>query len=299
MKKIETAEALGCLNSIGDWIRWAASQFQKAELFFGHGTENAWDEAVNLVLTTLHLSPDTNPSVQHAVLTPSERLKIADLIQQRVETRRPLAYLLKQAWFCGLPYYVDERVLIPRSPMGEWIEKQFDPWVKPDQVMNILDIGTGSGCIAIAAALAFPEAQVDAIDVSQDALKVAAINVARYKLEDQVHLHQSDCFSNLPLKQYDIILTNPPYVSESEYSNLPAEYRHEPRLALHAGTEGLDVVKKILQDAKHYLAAKGILVLEVGNTDAVFAEYFSHLSCAWLDLERGGQGLCLLTAESL
>lgn len=292
-------EELTHLVSLGDWVRWAASRFNKAELFFGHGTENAWDEAVNLVLTVLHLPPDTPPSAFQAVVTPSERLQIAELIQQRIATRQPLAYLLKQAWFCGRPFYVDQRVLIPRSPMAEWLEKQFEPWIDPERVDNILDIGTGSGCIAIAAAWAFPGAEVDAVDISADALAVAAINVERYGLKDRVHLRQSDCFANLAPKQYDIILSNPPYVGAEEFAALPAEYAHEPVSALQSGEDGLDVVRKILANAKRFLAPGGILVIEVGNTDTVFAQAFPHLSYTWLELERGGQGVFLLTAEHL
>jgi ribosomal protein L3 glutamine methyltransferase len=297
--KSSIQEALEHLVTLGDWMRWAASRFNQAGLFFGHGTENAWDEAVNLVLTAVHLPPQTQVDIFHAVLTPSERQTIAQLIQQRIETRRPLAYLLKQAWFYGQPFYVDERVLTPRSPMAEWLEKQFAPWVDPDQVEQILDIGTGSGCIAIAAAWAFPQAQVDAVDVSADALTVAAINIDRYQLQDRVHLYQSDCFAQLPQKQYDIILSNPPYVGTEEYAGLPREYTYEPAIALHAGVDGLEVVKKILAGAKRFLAPNGILVIEVGNSDEVFAEQYAHLPCTWLELERGGQGIFLLTAEQL
>lgn len=292
-------EELKYLVSLGDWVRWGASRFNEAGLFFGHGTENAWDEAVNLVLTALHLPPDTHPSVFQAVLTPTERLKIFELIQERITTRQPLAYLLKQAWFCEKPFYVDQRVLIPRSPIAEWLEKQFEPWIDPERVGQILDIGTGSGCIAIGAAWAFPEAQVDAVDISHDALAVAAINVKRYGLQDRVHLLQSDCFAHLAPKKYDIILSNPPYVGAQEFASLPVEYTHEPASALQAGTDGLDIVRKILADAKRFLAPGGILVVEVGNSDAALAQAFPHLPCTWLDLERGGQGLFLLTEQEL
>ena len=261
--------------------------------------ERCWDEAVNLVLTLLHLPPQTHANVFHAALTLSERQAIADVIEQRIVTRKPLAYLLKQAWFYGQPFYVDERVLIPRSPLAEWLEKQFMPWVEPDNVHRILDIGTGSGCIAIAAAWAFPQAQADAVDISKDALDVAALNVARYQLEDRVHLYQSDCFANLPPNQYDIILSNPPYVGAEELAGLPVEYSHEPRHALYAGSDGLDVVRKILAGAKRYLTPDGILVIEVGNSEAVLAEKYPHLPCTWLELERGGQGVFLLTAKQL
>lgn len=292
-------EAVAQLSTAGDWVRWAASRFNEAGLWFGHGTENAWDEAVNLVLTTLHLPPETPANVFHAILTTSEKQKMAGIIQERLETRKPLAYLLKQAWFMGKAFYVDERVLVPRSPIAEWLEKQFVPWIDPERVYRILDIGTGSGCIAIGAAWVFPEAQVDAVDVSADALSVAATNIAHYQLEERVFLYQSDCFANLPLKQYDIILTNPPYVGAEEYAQLPAEYLNEPRSALLAGEDGLDIVKKILAEAKQYLAPGGILVIEVGNTDAALMEHFPHLTGVWLELERGGQGILLLTAEQL
>lgn len=293
-------EALNTLTTVGDWIRWAASCFNEAGLSFGHGTENAWDEAVNLVLTSLHLPPGTNTNVIYAAITPAERRAILHLAQQRIETRKPLAYLLKKAWFCGHSFYVDERVLVPRSPMAEWIEKQFVPWIDdPDRVQRILDIGTGSGCIAIAAALAFTQAQVDAVDVSADALAVAKINVDQYGLKDRVHLHQSDCFEHLPHQRYDIILSNPPYVGDEEFAGLPQEYRHEPRLALQAGRDGLEVVQKILANAKRFLSNEGILVIEVGNTDAAFAQRYPNLPYTWLDLERGGQGLFLLMANQL
>jgi ribosomal protein L3 glutamine methyltransferase len=292
-------EAVSQLTSAGDWVRWAATCFNKAGLWFGHGTESAWDEAVNLVLTALNLPPDISAEVFHATLIDTERQEIAKLIKERVETRKPLAYLLKQAWFYGKPFYVDERVLIPRSPIAEWLEKQFIPWIDPDRVGHILEIGTGSGCIAIGAAWSFPEAYVDAVDISPEALAVAAINIAHYQLEDRVFLHQSDCFADLPLKKYDIILSNPPYVGKEEYDDLPPEYFHEPRSALLAGEDGLDVVKKILAGAKQYLAPEGILIIEVGNTESTFMEHFPHLAGVWLELERGGQGILLLTAEQL
>ncbi len=299
MNSLTKSEALEHLLRVGDWVRWAASQFNQAGLFYGHGTENAWDEAVNLVLTLLNLPPQTPAEVFHAALTPAERLKIFLVIQERITTRKPLAYLLKQAWFYGHPFYVDERVLIPRSPIAEWLEKQFSPWVDPENVNRILEIGTGSGCIAIAAAWAFPQAQVDAVDISPDALKVAAVNVNRYLLQDRVHLHQSDCFDNIPVKQYDIILSNPPYVSAEELAHLPVEYSHEPKIALYAGADGLEVVRKIFAGAKRFLSPQGILVVEVGNTDEQLAQHFPDLPCTWLELEKGGQGLFLLTADQL
>lgn len=296
---IDIEEAVAHLSTIGDWIRWAASRFTEAGLYFGHGADNAWDEAVQLVLTTLRLPLDMNAAIADATLTPSERKQIANLILRRIETRQPLAYLLKQGWFNGLPFYVDERVLVPRSPMAELLDKQFEPWVDAENVQHILDIGTGSGCIAIAAALMFPEAQVDAVDINPDALVVAKINVERYHLQDRVHLHQGDCFSGWPAKKYDIILSNPPYVSAAEMATLPQEYHREPRAALYAPDDGLAIVKRILAEAKRHLTPQGILVVEVGNSDEALVEHFPNTPFTWLDLERGGHGLFLLTAEQL
>jgi ribosomal protein L3 glutamine methyltransferase len=299
MSNLNTDEALTHLTTLGDWARWAASCFGEASLYFGHGTDNAWDEAVFLVLTVLHLPPEVNPLLFHATIIPSERQAIANLVQARVETRKPLAYLLKQTWFNGLCFYVDERVLVPRSPFAEWLDKQFIPWVEPENVTQILEIGVGSGCIAIGAAFAFPQAQVDAVDISDDALAVAAINVEQHGLRDRVHLLKSDCFDQLPRKCYDIILSNPPYVSEEEWVSLPEEYHREPRLALCAEDSGMAVVKKIFKQARDYLTPQGILVIEVGSSDQILVEHFPELPGIWLALEKGGQGLLLLTAEQL
>ncbi len=224
---------------------------------------------------------------------------LANIIQLRITTRKPLAYLLKQGLFNGLTFYIDERVLVPRSPLAEWIEKQFIPWINPESVQNILDIGTGSGCIAIHAALTFPQALVDAVDISPEALAVAAINIKRYQLEDNINLYHSNCFAALDKKKYDIILSNPPYVGEKELASLPPEYLHEPRMALHAEEEGLAIVIQIIREAKQFLSPQGILVVEVGNSEFPLTNQFPQLPFTWLELERGGQGLFLLTAEQL
>ncbi|HLB57450.1 MAG TPA: 50S ribosomal protein L3 N(5)-glutamine methyltransferase, partial [Gammaproteobacteria bacterium] len=229
------------LYTIRDFIRWAVSQFNEAGLFFGHGTDSAWDEAIALILPTLHLSHSINPAVLDARLTPKERETVNKLIHRRVEERIPVPYLTHEAWFAGLSFYVDERVLIPRSPIAELIENQFQPWIEPDTVDTILDLCTGSGCIAIACAKSFPESTVEASDISAEALAVAKINVLRHHLEDQVHLYQSDLFEQLPQqkeKKYDIIVSNPPYVDAIDLAELPAEYRHEPSLGLAAGQDG-------------------------------------------------------------
>jgi ribosomal protein L3 glutamine methyltransferase len=290
---------ISTLLSIRDFIRWAVSRFNEQGLFFGHGTETAWDEAVALVLHSLHLPHDINPAVLDANLTHAEREKLYNLIEQRITKRIPLAYLTHEILFAGLSFYVDERVLIPRSPIAELIENQFQPWVDADKVNTILDLCTGSGCIAIACAKAFPDAMVDASDISNDALAVAKMNNLRHNTEDQVHLYQSDLFSALPAKKYDLIVTNPPYVSLEEMSALPKEYQHEPDLALTAGDLGLDFAIRILQKAPEYLATDGVLVMEVGNSEYALAEHFPELPFTWIEFERGGGGVCLLRREDL
>ncbi len=285
------------LQTIRDFIRFAISRFNEAGLYYGHGTDNAWDEAIALILHTLHLPHNINPTILDAHLIQDERAKLLNIIHQRVTKRVPVPYLTHEAWFSNLSFYVDERVLIPRSPIAELIENQFTPWI--DDVHNILDLCTGSGCIAIACAKAFPEAKIDASDISPEALAVAKINVLRHLVEDEVHLYESDLFTSLPKKQYDIIVSNPPYVSVDEMNALPVEYHHEPELGLAAGTLGLDIVVKILQQAGDYLQPNGILVVEVGNSEITLAEQFPHVPFTWLEFERGGGGVFVLTAKQL
>lgn len=287
------------LQTIRDFLRYATSRFNQAGLYFGHGTDNAWDEAAALILHSLHLPHDISQQVLDARLVAEERTRLLELIQRRVEKRIPLAYLTNEAWFSGLSFYVDERVLIPRSPIAELIEQHFQPWVEPGNVHNILDLCTGSGCIAIALAKAFPGAEVDASDISDDALTVAKINVLRHNVEDQVHLHKADLFSGLPNKKYDLIVSNPPYVSKQEMDELPEEYRHEPALGLAAGQEGLDIAKRILMQAEHYLTPNGVIVVEVGNSEHALAEAYPEIPFYWLEFERGGGGVFLLTARQL
>lgn len=287
------------LKTIRDYIRYAISSFNQAGLFYGHGTDNSWDEAHALILHTLHLPYDIHSSLFEANLIEQEKAKIIDLINRRIQNRIPLPYLINEIFFAGLPFYVDERVLIPRSPIAELIENYFSPWIEFNQVKNILDMCTGSGCIAVACAKAFPDAQVDASDISKDALVVANINILRHQVEHQVFLHQSDLFATLPQQQYDIIVTNPPYVSQQEIDELPAEYGHEPLLALQAGEKGLDCVIDILKTASIYLRPHGILVVEVGNSEQNLIELFPHVPFTWLEFERGGDGVFLLTADQL
>jgi ribosomal protein L3 glutamine methyltransferase len=288
------------LRTIRDFIRFATSSFNEAGLFYGHGTDNAWDEAASLVLHTLHLPHDTNPAVLDAALIQEEKSRLFHLIEKRVIKRIPAAYLTHEAWFAGLPYYVDERVLIPRSPIAELIQNHFEPWVQHSlEVNHILDLCTGSGCIAIACAKAFPEASVDASDISEDALAVAKINVLRHHVEDQVALHQSNLFESLPEKKYDIIVSNPPYVSSQEMAELPDEYRHEPKLGLAAGEDGLDLAHTILKNAARYLSPQGVLVVEVGNSEYALADHYPHLPFTWIEFQHGGGGVFMLTAEQL
>jgi len=287
------------LKTIKDLIRFAASQFNAAGLYFGHGTDNAWDEATTLVLHALHLPHHLPTMVFDARLVAEEKLKLLELIQLRVEKRIPLSYLTHEAWFAGLSFYVDERVLVPRSPLAELIENRFEPWINPNQVTSILDLCTGSACIGIACAKMFPESEVDASDISDDALAVAKINVLRHLVENQVTLYKSDLFDQLPQKQYNIIISNPPYVDENDMSHLPKEYLHEPTLGLAAGRDGLDIVKRILNNAPRYLQKHGILIVEVGNSEQALIEQFSDYPFTWLSFERGGGGVFLLTAEQI
>lgn len=287
------------LKTIRDIIRWSVSRFNEAGLYYGHGTDSAWDEAVALVLHTLHLPHDVNPTVMDARITSDERDKLYSLIHRRIHERIPVPYLTQQAWFAGLPYYVDERVLIPRSPIAELIESEFLPWIELNEVQTILDLCTGSGCIAIACAKAFPDAHVDASDVSSDALAVAKINTLRHHVEEQVKLHQADLFHSLPAKKYDIIVSNPPYVDAEDMASLPKEYHHEPQLGLKAGEMGLDFAIRILQDASQWLTPNGVLVVEVGNSEHALAEQYPDIPFTWLEFERGGGGVFLLTAKQV
>lgn len=295
----ELEPVVASLATVRDYIRWGASRFQEAGLFFGHGTASAVDEAVTLVLHALHLPYDLPGVYFDAVLAPDERRQVAALLLRRVRERKPAAYLTQEAQFCGLPFYVDERVLVPRSPIAELIEQQFTPWLDPDRVSAVLDLCTGSGCIAIACAYAFPEARVDAVDLSPDALAVAEINVAKHQLEDRLHLVRGDLFQGLGETRYDVIVSNPPYVNRAEWEGLPIEYHAEPRMGLESGEDGLDCVRRILAQAGRHLRAGGILVVEVGSSAETLEAAYPEVPFTWLDFERGGDGVFLLTAEQV
>ncbi|MEQ1638135.1 MAG: 50S ribosomal protein L3 N(5)-glutamine methyltransferase [Methylococcales bacterium] len=296
---IDSADVLTSLTTIRDFIRWAASRFTEAGLFFGHGNTTALDEAAALVLHTLHQPYDLVDYYIATHLTRAERLQLLKVIELRISSRKPTAYITQDARFANLPFYVDERVLVPRSPIAELIQEQFSPWVDPAQVTRVLDLCTGSACIAIACAYAFPEAQVDAVDLSPDALEVAAINVAKHELEGEVQLWTSDLFSALPPAQYDIIVSNPPYVAISEWQQLPAEFHAEPEMGFTGGETGLDIVLRILAQARDFLSPQGILVVEVGSSAETLQNLFPGVPFYWLQFERGSEGVFLLTAEQV
>ena len=287
------------LTSLLDFVRWAASRFNEAELSYGHGTETAIDEAANLILHALHLPLDLHSIYFNGALTQSEKQQILKLIVKRINTRMPMAYLTHEAWFAGLAFYVDERVLVPRSPIAELIMTNFEPWVSADQIYHILDLCTGSGCIGIACAYAFPEAAVDLLDNSQDALDVAEINITKHQLQNQVATIKSDLFEQLDSQKYDLIVSNPPYVDQQTLQNLPEEYKHEPVSGFAAGFDGLDCVKKMLMSAADYLTPEGILIVEVGETRQALVNHFPEIPFMWLEFENGGEGVFLLTRQQI
>ena len=273
-------------------------KLRQGDLFFGHGTNNTWDEAVQAATHILHLPPDVDASVGDRVLTDSEITKIQDLIQKRIDQKIPLPYLTHEAWFAGLPFFVDRRVIIPRSPFGELIRDRFSPWLGEKDPNRILDLCTGSACMAIACAHYFPEVEIDALDISADALAVAQKNVEKHHCADRVHLLSSDLFSACQ-GRYDIIISNPPYVDRLDMEALPAEYHFEPTLALAAGDDGLSVVRRILQEAANYLTENGLLIVEVGNSEEALMEAYPTLPFTWLIFEHGGSGVFLLYRQDL
>lgn len=287
------------LVTLRDAVRWAASRFAAAGLAFGHGTDNALDEAYALVSHVVALAPGVPEPYLDARLHPDERRRIVELAERRIASRKPLPYLTGEAWFAGLSFEVDERVLVPRSPIAELIEQGFQPWLVADPVTRVLDLCTGSGCIGIACAFAFPEAEVDLSDVSAEALDVARQNIARHGLGERVRPHRADVFDGLPPARYDLIVANPPYVDAADMAELPAEYRHEPRLGLAAGADGLDIVRRILAEAADWLSPQGLLVVEVGNSAPALQAAYPDLPFIWPEFERGGHGVFLLEAGAL
>lgn len=283
-----------------DLLRYAVSRFNAAKLFFGHGSAEAFDEAAYLVLHTLKLPLDRLDPFLDAKLLPEEVLQVLQVIERRTSERVPAAYITNQAWLGSYEFYVDERVLVPRSFIAELIPDRFSPWVQePESVENVLELCTGSGCLAIMMADAFPNAVVDAVDISKDALAVAERNIRDYKLEGRVNPIESDLYENVPFKKYDLIVTNPPYVNATSMTKLPPEYLREPQIALHGGEDGMDLVRKIVAGAAERLTPEGVLVVEIGN-EVEFAEAaFGHLGLTWLTTSAGDEAVFLLTAEQL
>lgn len=295
----QAKEALRDMLNVRDFIRWAASRLEESGAHYGHGTDNAWDEATGLVLHALHLPWNIDPEVLNAHLTRSEKKAIIELIEARIERRVPVAYLTGEAWFAGMPFYVDERVLIPRSPIAELIEAGFEPWKPVGSIRNALDLCTGSGCIGIAIAMLGAEIKVDLADLSSDALIVAEKNLERHDLSDRVQTFEGDLFTPLAGRSYDLIVSNPPYVDAADFAGMPEEFSHEPDLGLEAGEDGLDIVRRILCEASDYLEPEGILIVEVGNSQTALVEAFPEVPFFWFEFERGGHGVFMLSAEQL
>lgn len=288
------------LRTIGDMLRWAVSRFNDADLYYGHGTDNAWDEAIALIFHALHLPDELGQQVVNCNLTSTEKHKIVDLIIRRIRERLPVPYLTNLARFAGLDFFVDERVLVPRSPIAEMIANRFGPWLYNKPVNRILDLCTGSACIAIACAYEFDDAEVDAVDISQDALDVAQINIESLGVMDRVFPIISDVFSSIPKgEQYDLIVSNPPYVDQEDLGDMPQEYHHEPELGLASGADGLDLTKRILANAADYMTDNALLVIEVGNSMVHLIEQYPNVPFTWIEFENGGDGVFVLSKDQL
>ena len=300
MSKLHQFDDAENLHTVRDWLRLAVSAFSEAKLSFGHGTANAYDEAAYLILHTLHLPLDTLTPFLDARLTTREKNALRNLLKQRVGRRLPAAYLTHEAWLGDFRFYVDERVIVPRSFIAELLQQQLAPWIEnPEQVTHVLDMCTGSGCLSILAAHAFPNASVDAVDLSSDALAVAAQNVADYNLQQRVHLIESNLFAKLRGKKYDLIISNPPYVDAASVASLPPEYQHEPQLALGSGKDGLDATRAILQHAAQHLTDHGLLIVEIGHNRTALEAAFPALPFTWLDVTAGDEFVFLLHRADL
>lgn len=288
------------LFTVRDWLRFTVSRFEEVGIFFGHGTDNAYDEAVWLIMSALHLPHDTLNNFLDAVITESERKHLAHLIERRITERVPTAYLVREAWLRGYKFYVDERVIVPRSFIAELLENSFAPWIEyPEMVQSAADICTGSGCLGVLLADAFPDAEIDVVDISPDAIAVSNINIANYGLQDRVHAVQSDMFAALKGKTYDLIISNPPYVDAPSMATLPQEYRNEPQLALGSGHAGLDHTHTLLRDAPEHLNEGGLLIVEIGHNRDALLEVYPELAFTWLEVESGNEFVFLISREDL
>lgn len=295
---IEEEKVQNHLHSIQDFLRWTYSTFNRSDIYYGHGYQNAWEESQQLVLATLDLPVDFPREFYSCALTPAEKQQLIELVIQRISQRIPVAYLINQAWFCGLNFYVDERVIVPRSPISALIQDRFAHLLNKEPT-RILDMCTGSGCIAIACAEQFPNAEVDAVDLSTEALNVAEINIERHQMQERVFPIQSDLFQHLPQDQYDLIVTNPPYVDAEDLADMPEEFTHEPEMALGSGIDGLEITKQILYHAPDYLSEDGVLVCEVGNSMLHLIQQYPDVPFHWQELKNGGVGVFALNKAEL
>lgn len=287
------------LLSIRDMIRYAVTLFNKSEIFFGHGSDNAWDEAVYLILHTLNLDPDILDPFLDAKILQEEKINILNILKERIEKRIPSSYLTKEAWLKGYRFYVDQRVIIPRSFLAEVICENHDIFYENGEIREILDMCTGSGCLAIIAACNFKDSHIDAIDISNEALLVAEKNINQYKLNKRINIYQSDLFNNIDNRQYDLIICNPPYVSENSINSLPKEYLYEPKIALYGGIYGMDYIEKIIGQAKNYLTKKGVLLIEIGNEYENFIKVFKNLKPKWINNDNSYKQVFMLHYDQL
>lgn len=286
------------MYTILDLLRWASSQFNAAQICYGHGTDNFWDESIHLILPSLYLPINTPPEMYHAHLTITEKNYITKLINRRINMRIPVPYLTRKAWFCGLELYIDKRSFIPRSPIGELIISNFHN-ILSNPPHYVLDMCTGSGCIAIAVAKNYPNVEVDAVDISIDALKVAEHNIKLYNLENRILLIHSNLFNNVPKFKYDLVIINPPYINNSDIYKLPKEFLHEPVISLFANHNGLEIIHKILLKVNDYLNINGVLVCEVGIAKSLLIKYYPDIPFYWFDLIHGGTGVFALNYTQL
>lgn len=287
------------LHTLRDYLRWTLSEMNRHRVYFGHGHADAWGEALQLVFNAVDLPWDSSLELLDARLLDKEKANIETFVYQRCNERRPLPYITGEAWFMGIPFNVDERVLIPRSPTAQLIEQGFQPWLGEVDVERVLDLCTGSGCIGIACAAVFDQAEVDLVDLSPEALAVAETNVIRHELQERVRTVQSDLFSHLEGEVYDLIITNPPYVDQDDLDSMPPEYQHEPELALGSGSDGLDITRRILREAGRHLSEQGLLVCEVGNSEVHLMQAYPDLPLIWVELEEGGNGVFVIDAPTL